>query len=285
MKKKILIYIAIANILSLNGFAQIVQLDTSVKKKADNQINARTGTMTSSVKTVKTVKTVKSYHVVETINLTFGGHTTTYDVPDPKLINTFDLGPNNTRVITVIDKIVEQNTQVVTPVEPQLKQETKETTPVKTPIKEETKEAIPIEPLVKQETAIAAPVETKVESVGSIGSKNIDPLRDRLKINTHIDSPKKMGDYAYIDIVKTYERVTEKGYKSIFMLKKVCNAYFFNDEFEKAAKCYAELFALTTDVEPEYYYRYAISLKAIGEDKKASENLKKYNELSGNRIK
>ncbi|WP_281322050.1 hypothetical protein [Flavobacterium aestivum] len=285
MKKKILIYIAIANVLSFSGSAQIVQLDTSVKKKADNQINARTETMISSVKTVKTVKTVKSYHVVETINLTFGGHTTTYDVPDPKLINTFDLGPNNTRVITVIDKIVEQNTQVVTPVEPQLKQKIKETTPVAPPVKQEIKEEIPVKQEVKETVPIAPALETKLESVGSIESKNIDPLSDRLKINTHIDSPKKMGDYAYIDIVKTYERVTEKGYKSIFMLKKVCNAYFFNDEFEKAAKCYAELFALTTDVEPECYYRYAISLKAIGEDKKASENLKKYNELSGNRIK
>jgi hypothetical protein len=254
MKKKILVYITLVNVFSFNCFAQIVQVDTSNKKAIDNQINAKTGTMTSSVKTVKTVKT---YRVVETVNLKFGGHTTTYDVPDPKLINTYDLGPNNTRVITILYKDVEQNTEVVTPV------------------------YVPVEKKIE----VAAPTFTKMEPINTIQAKNIDSLKTRLNVKATIDSPKKMGDYAYIDVIKTYARVTEKGYKSIFMLKKVCNAYFFNDELEKAAKCYAELFALTTDLEPEYYYRYAISLKAIGEDKKASENLKIYNQLSGNTIK
>jgi hypothetical protein len=254
MKKKILVYIAIVSVFSFNCFAQIVQVDTSMKKKADNQINAKTGTMTS---TVKTVKTVKTYHVVETVNLKFGGHTTTYDVPDPKLINTYDLGPGNTRVITIVDKKVEQNVEVVTP--------------LYTP--------------VEQKTEVKAPSYTKVEPINTIQAKSIDSLKNRLNTKVTIDSPKKMGDYEYIDVVKTYARVTEKGYKSIFMLKKVCNAYFFSDDFEKAVKCYAELFALTTDLEPEYYYRYAISLKAIGEDKKASENLKIYNQLSANKTK
>jgi hypothetical protein len=254
MKKKILVYIAIVSVFSFNCFAQIVQVDTSNKKAIDNQINAKTRTMTSSV---KTVKTVKKYHVVETVNLKFGGHTTTYDVPDPKLINTYDLGPNNTRVITIVDKTVEQNTEVVTP--------------IYTP--------------VEQKTEVKTPSYAKVEPINTIQSKNIDSLKNHLNTKVTIDSPKKMGDYAYIDIVKTYSRVTEKGYKSIDMLKKVCNAYFFNDEFEKAAKFYTELFALTTDLEPEYYYRYSISLKAVGENQKASEILKKFNQLSANKTK
>ena len=273
MKKKVLVYMVIANVFSFNCFAQIVQLDTSMKKKADNQINARTGTMTTSVKTVKTAKNVISYHVVETVNLKFGGHTTTYDVPDPKMINTFDLGPNNTRVITIVNKTVEQNTEVITPVYAPEEQKIK--------VEQEIKVTAPLQ--VKVEPIKIEPI--KVEPINTIQPKNIDTLKTSLKTNANIDAPKKMGDYAYIDIVKTYERVTEKGYKSIFMLKKVCNAYFFNDEFEKAAKCFSELFALTTDLEPECYYRYSISLKAIGEDKKASEYLTKFKELSGNRIK
>lgn len=250
MKKKILVYIFIVSVFSYNSFAQIVQVDTSNKKKVDNQINTKAGVMTTSM---KTVKTIKSYHVEETVNLKFGGHTTTYDVLDPKLINTYDLGPNNTRVITILYNKVEQNQDVVTPV------------------------YSPAE----QKTEVTTPSHAKVESINTIQTKNIGDLNT----NVAIDSPKKMGDYAYIDIIKTYERVTEKGYKSIYMLKKVCNAYFFNDELEKAAKCYAELFALTTDLEPEFYYRYSISLKAIGEDKKAKENLEKFNKLSGNTIK
>jgi tetratricopeptide (TPR) repeat protein len=99
------------------------------------------------------------------------------------------------------------------------------------------------------------------------------------------NEPKKKDNYAYIDALKTYERVSDKGYKSPEMLKKMGNAYFFNEELDKAAKYYGELCDMTTDLEPEYYYRYSISLKAIGEDEKASENLKKFNQLSGNKTK
>lgn len=94
------------------------------------------------------------------------------------------------------------------------------------------------------------------------------------------DAPKKVNNVAYIDIIKTYERVTDKGFESIDMLKKVANAYFFNDDLEKAEKCYTKLFSKTSDLEPEFYYRYAISLKAIGEIDKSKEYLKKFNELS-----
>jgi hypothetical protein len=240
MKKKFLVYIVIVSVYSFNCFAQIVQSDTNNKKVIDNQINALTGKKTSLVKTVKTVKT---YHVVETINLKFGGHTTTYDVPDPKLINTYDLGPGNTRVITIVDKTVELTTEIVTP------------------------------------------LHTKAEPINTIQAKNINSLPPLLKTKTTIDSPKKTVDYVYVNVLKTYERMSDKGYKSIDMLKKVCNGYFLSDELEKAAKCFGELFALTTDLEPEYYYRYSISLKAVGEDQKASEILKKYNQLSENKTK
>jgi len=96
---------------------------------------------------------------------------------------------------------------------------------------------------------------------------------------------KKGDNYTYIDALKTYERVSDKGYKSPEMLKKMGNAYFFNEKLDKAAKCYGELFKMTTDWEPENYYRYSISLKAIGENEKASDYLKKFNQLSGNQTK
>jgi hypothetical protein len=40
-------------------------------------------------------------------------------------------------------------------------------------------------------------------------------------------------------------------------------AYYFNG-LEKT-QWYGELFAMTTEVEPAYYYRYAQSLRSIGE--------------------
>ena len=74
-----------------------------------------------------------------------------------------------------------------------------------------------------------------------------------------------------IDIANTYERVLDKGYKSIDMLKSVGNSRFFDGDLVTAAKWYSQLFALTTDLEPVYFYRYAESLKATGEIEKSKE--------------
>jgi outer membrane protein OmpA-like peptidoglycan-associated protein len=88
---------------------------------------------------------------------------------------------------------------------------------------------------------------------------------------------KKYDNYAYIDAIKTYERVAEKGYKSEDMFKKLGNSYYFNSEFDGAAKWYSELFAMNTSLEPEYYYRYAQSLKSTGQTDKANKILAEFN--------
>lgn len=95
----------------------------------------------------------------------------------------------------------------------------------------------------------------------------------------------KSDNYVYINTAKTYERVSDKGYKSPEILKKMGNTFYFNNDYEKSAKCYGELCETTTDLEPEIYYRYSIVLKAIGENKKASDNLKIFKQLSGNQTK
>ncbi len=97
------------------------------------------------------------------------------------------------------------------------------------------------------------------------------------------NADKKYDNYAYIDAIKTYEKVAEKGYKSASMFQKIGNAYYFNGELDKAVKWYAELFAMPeTTIEPTYYYRYAQSLRAIGENKKADEVLKEFDKISAN---
>jgi len=86
--------------------------------------------------------------------------------------------------------------------------------------------------------------------------------------------------FAYIDATKTYERIAEKGYKSADLFQKLGNSYYFNSNLEKAAKWYAELFAMNTEVTPEYYYRYAQSLKSIGQYTKADEMMVLFNKKS-----
>ena len=94
---------------------------------------------------------------------------------------------------------------------------------------------------------------------------------------------KKYEGYAYVDAIKTYERIAEKGYKSVDLFQKLGNAYYFNSEFDKAAKWYGELFALdSSTLEPEYYYRYAQSLRAINQNDKANEVMELFSQKSAN---
>jgi len=84
---------------------------------------------------------------------------------------------------------------------------------------------------------------------------------------------KNYTQYAYIDAIGTYERVAEKGYKDEKMFQRLGNAYYFNGELIKAAKWYDALFEMNAEQEPEYYYRYAQTLKATGDYAKADKIL------------
>lgn len=92
---------------------------------------------------------------------------------------------------------------------------------------------------------------------------------------------KKYEQYAFIDAIKIYERVAEKGYKSVDLFQKLGNAYYFNGELGKANKWYTELFALNEQVDPEYYYRYSQTLKATGDYAKANQMLSIFSEKNG----
>ncbi|MDO8317194.1 MAG: flagellar motor protein MotB [Flavobacterium sp.] len=92
----------------------------------------------------------------------------------------------------------------------------------------------------------------------------------------------KVSDkYAYVDVIKTYERIAEKGYRSADIFKKLGNSYYSNADFDKAAKWYCELFAISNDLEPEYYYQYAKCLLFIGQNDSSNEILEKLKQKSG----
>ncbi|WP_017497880.1 OmpA family protein [Flavobacterium sp. WG21] len=88
----------------------------------------------------------------------------------------------------------------------------------------------------------------------------------------------KYEKYAYIDAIKIYENVAEKGYKDEKMFQRLGNSYYFNGELVKALKWYDELFSMNKEQEPEYLYRYAQCLKASGNYAKADVILEKFNQ-------
>ncbi|MHC0447883.1 OmpA family protein [Flavobacterium sp. 3-218] len=112
-----------------------------------------------------------------------------------------------------------------------------------------------------------------------IGAFSFSSHAQQSKINA---ADKKYDSYAYVDAIKIYEKVADKGYKSEDMFKKLGNAYYFNSDFQNAAKWYGELFAMNTNVEPEYYFRYAQSLKSTGDVNKANKLLEEFNAISKN---
>lgn len=94
---------------------------------------------------------------------------------------------------------------------------------------------------------------------------------------------RQYDQYAYVDAIKTYERIYNKGYKSPELLQKLGNAYYFKADLEDAAKWYGELFdQKPANLEPEYYYRYAQSLKAVKNYVKADKMMEEFRKLNGN---
>ncbi len=61
-----------------------------------------------------------------------------------------------------------------------------------------------------------------------IAAFSVNAFSQKAKINL---AEKKYEKYAYIDAIKTYEKVAEKGYKSVDMFKNLGNSYYFNPLF------------------------------------------------------
>jgi tetratricopeptide (TPR) repeat protein len=276
MKNQILIYIIIISSLPFNSWAQKIPLNE--KKTEGVQNNAPI----LSDKIDAPARKVKYYHVEEIVDLKFGGRKTVYNVTNPKLIQTYDLGPNSKRIITPVFEKGEQLVETILKSDALNKIENS----AKSSITDTSKKVAiyDLDPENKNLVIplVLAPKENPDETAINLNALNKIENSAKLSIT---DTPKKVDTSAYVDIIKTYERVVEKGYETIEILKKLADSYFFNNELEKAEKYYSKLFSKTTDLEPEYYYRYSAALKSKGQIEKANLYLKKFNELSDNNSK
>ena len=96
---------------------------------------------------------------------------------------------------------------------------------------------------------------------------------------------KQYDRLAYVDAIKTYEKLAKDGYKSVELFQKLGNSYYFNAKLKEANKWYNQLFNLKEKVEPEYYYRYSQTLKANQEYEKANSYLDQFYKLSQNDLR
>lgn len=86
---------------------------------------------------------------------------------------------------------------------------------------------------------------------------------------SHRKGDNKYERMAYIDAIKIYERIANKGYKTQEVLEKLGDAYYFNGKLVEANQWYTELFESdykdkgNQDISPEHYYRYAQTLRSV----------------------
>lgn len=89
-------------------------------------------------------------------------------------------------------------------------------------------------------------------------------------------------NYAYIDAIKIYENIAKKGFVNQELLERLGNSYYFNAEYDKASTWYEKLFENKEyKVQPEYYYRYALSLKSLGKYAESDQMMSKFVEITG----
>lgn len=86
----------------------------------------------------------------------------------------------------------------------------------------------------------------------------------------------KFNNFYYTNARKMYLELAQNGYKSVNVLEKLGDTYYFEREKENAVEWYAELIAKYSDFGDEYWFRYAQSLKSIGLYDKAQAAIKAY---------
>ncbi|MBU2947304.1 OmpA family protein [Zobellia uliginosa] len=81
----------------------------------------------------------------------------------------------------------------------------------------------------------------------------------------------KYDEYSFSPAIDIYKKVLDRGYASADLLKKLGNSYYYNADYEDAANTYKRLVDEYPDeIGPEYYFRYAQTLKTL-EDYEASK--------------
>ena len=83
----------------------------------------------------------------------------------------------------------------------------------------------------------------------------------------------KYEAYSFSPAIDIYKKVLDRGYASADLLKKLGNSYYFNADYKEAADTYKRLVDnYPDDTPPDYYFRYAQTLKTL-EDYETSKTI------------
>tara|TARA_R110002126_G_scaffold130200_1_gene273449 strand:- start:184 stop:2121 length:1938 start_codon:yes stop_codon:yes gene_type:complete len=87
----------------------------------------------------------------------------------------------------------------------------------------------------------------------------------------------KFTNYAYASAIQSYEQLVKDGYTEEEVYKNLGNANYLNANYEEASSWYGKLFSLKrADIDPEYMYRYAQTLKSLENYKESDTWMNKF---------
>ena len=108
-------------------------------------------------------------------------------------------------------------------------------------------------------------------------SGNLLFAQDRL-INK---ADEKYRDYSFSPAIDIYKRVLDKGYTSADLLMKLGNSYYFNADYKEASKIYKRLLdEYKEGIGPEYYFRFAQTLRSLGQYDLSKEAMAQFSEMT-----
>ncbi|WP_299767227.1 OmpA family protein [uncultured Dokdonia sp.] len=94
---------------------------------------------------------------------------------------------------------------------------------------------------------------------------------------------KGFDNYNYVNAQNVYQKVADKGYESADLYKRLGDSYYLNASYEKAQVWYGKLIdKYSENIEPETYFRYAISLKGTKDYRRSDEIMTRFKELNKN---
>ena len=97
---------------------------------------------------------------------------------------------------------------------------------------------------------------------------------------------KKYNEYSFSPAIDIYKKVLDKGYESADLLKRLGNSYYFNAKYDEAAPIYKELIEKygqnDSIITPDFYFRYAQTLKTLGSYEDADKMMEKFASLADN---
>lgn len=122
---------------------------------------------------------------------------------------------------------------------------------------------------------------TFLACLSSVIAQDKDKVNEKQQEKVKQKADLQYEEYSFSPAIDIYKKVLDKGYVSQDLLKRLGNSYYFNGKYEEAANIYKRLAeTYPEETEPDYIFRYAQSLKSLGEYEESDKMMAKFKEIT-----